>query len=188
MFSTDGYIKLLNQKEIRRQRWTTYYFGLIYGLVLLFISIFRLITDNNINNDKFYFFLLILSIIDFLILIFLPSKLTYLKKGISIIGKFIFRILISMLLLVIYIIWFIPASIIFNIRGKDKVISLKTKNTKVVKMTNNNVFCQIKNIFSYFLFEGSWYLIPLIIILVVIGLILFFAQSSAITPLIYPLI
>lgn len=188
MFSTDIYINSLNKKEIRKKKWSEFYFGIIYGLVLLFISIFRLIIDANIKNDKFYFVLLTLSIIDFGVLTFFPRGLFYIKKFVSSFGKVLSRIIISIMLIIIYIIWFIPASIIYYVRRKNVNTTLKEKNTNVIKVDNNNIVLQIKNIFSYFLSEDNWYLLPLIVVLVVIGLVLFFAQSSAITPLIYPLV
>ena len=70
MFSTDLYINSLTKKELKKKKYSEIYFGIINGLFLLFVSIFRLITDSNIKNDKFYILLLILSIIDFIILIF----------------------------------------------------------------------------------------------------------------------
>lgn len=188
MFSTDMYINNLKKKMNKKEKNELFYFGLVFGLILLFISLFRLITDSNVNNDKYYFILFILSLIDLFFLLFIPSKLKYFKLPVFFIGKLIFRVLLSVLLLVIYIVWFIPASLVNFFRKRNSNSTFKQKNNNMIKINNNNVFSQIKNIFSYFIFEGSWYLIPLVIILVIIGLILFFAQSSAITPLIYPFI
>ena len=188
MFSTDLYINSLTKKELNKKKYSEIYFGIINGLFLLFVSIFRLITDSNIKNDKFYILLLILSIIDFIILIFFPNQLFYIKNVVSLFGKIISRIIISIILIIIYIIWFIPASIICYTQKNSGNTTLREKNTNIIKVNNNNVFLQVKNLFLYFLLEDNWYLLPLIMILVIIGLVLFFAQSSAITPLIYPLI
>lgn len=188
MFSTNLYINNLNKRKKQKQKYESFYFALVFGLILFFISIFRLITDSNVNNDKFYICLFILSLITFFFLIFIPNKIKYLKKPLSFIGEFVCRILLSILLLFVYIIWFIPASFINHFKQDKKNTSFIKKEKCIVKITNNNIFCQVKNIFAYFIFAGNWYLIPLLIILIVIGLILFFAQSSAITPLIYPLI
>lgn len=188
MFSTNLYLNTVQQKERKKERRENFFFAIIFGLVLLLFVLFRLITDNNIAHDKFYFFLLGLSLIDFFILIFIPSKIKYFKCIFSYLTKAIFRIILSTMLLIIYIIWFIPSSIICNINHKDKNTSFVDKSKNIVKETKNNIFSQIKSIISYFIIEGSWYLLPLLIILIIIGLILFFAQSSAITPLIYPFI
>jgi len=49
MFSTDLFIENLNINKEKKQRFQTIYFGIMFGIVLLFISIFRLITDMNIT-------------------------------------------------------------------------------------------------------------------------------------------
>ena len=188
MFSTDLYLKTIKQKEYKSEKRDNFCFGIMFGTSLLFIAIFKLITDSDISHDKFYFCLLIISIIDYLLLIFIPNKIKYLKISVSFVFKFFFRILLSILLLVIYIIWFIPSSIIHNFHHNSLNTNFIDKKQNIIKITNNNIINQVKNIFTYFIFSDNWYLVPLLIILIIIGLILFFAQSSAITPLIYPLI
>lgn len=188
MFSIDLYLETIKQKELKREKRDNFSFGIAFGTSLLFIAIFRLLTDNNINHDNFYFFLLFVSLIDYLILIFMPNKIKYLKISVSFIFKFFFRILLSLLLLLIYIIWFIPSSIIYNFHHHSLNTNFIDKKQNIIKITNNNIISQLKQILAYFVFSDNWYLLPLLIILIIIGLILFVAQSSAITPLIYPLI
>lgn len=188
MFSTDIFIKKLNETKEKKQKFQSIYFGIMFGIVLLFVSIFRLITDMNINNDKFYFILLFIGLVDLFFVIFIPSKLKYIEKVVLFVGKMIGTIILSILLLIVYIIWFIPASIISKFLNKKNKTTFHSKNKIIIKKSSNNIFSQINGIFSYFLFDGGWYLIPILLIFIIIGLILFFAQSPAVAPLIYPLI
>lgn len=188
MFSTDLFIENLNKKKEQNNRIKSIYFGIMFGIVLLFVSIFRLITDSNISNDKFYFILLFISLIDLFLVVFIPSKVKYIEKTMTLVFKFIGTIVISVLLLIVYIIWFIPSSIITKFIKVKDTTTFYTKNKNIIKKSSNNIFSQIKSIFSYFLFDGGWYLIPVLLIFIIIGLILFFAQSPAVVPLIYPLI
>lgn len=188
MFSTDLFIKTLDKNKEKKQRFQSIYFGIMFGIVLLFISIFRLITDMNVNNDKFYFILLFISLVDLFLVIFIPSKIKYIEKLLLFVGKMLGTIILSILLIIVYIIWFIPASIISKFISKKDKTTFYPKRRIIIKKANNNIFSQIKGIFSYFLFDGGWYLLPVLLIFIIIGLILFFAQSPAVAPLIYPLI
>ena len=188
MFSTDLYLNKITKKKSKKEKFDNYIFGVIFGISLLFVALFGLITDQNIYNDKIYIGLLILSIIDFFLLIFLPSKIKYLKAPFSFIGKIISRVILSVLILIVYIVWFIPASFIYKSKKINTNTTFEDKQKVIIKTNNSNLFSQIKSILSYFMCIDNFYLIPVIIIFIIIGLILFFAQSSAITPLIYPLI
>lgn len=190
MFQINNFINYINKENEKKQKIESFYFSFVLGFVLLYISILGFIADSNISHDIIYIFLLCVSLINFIFLLFFPNKINFLKMPLSITGKIVFRILMSLLLIVIYVIWFIPSSFINYYKNRNIVINTTFVkcNQKIIKVSNNNTFIQLKNIFSYFIFEGSWYLIPLLIVLLIIGLILIFAQSSAITPLIYPLI
>ena len=188
MFSTDLYINNIEKKMKRKERIGTYYFGVVFGITLLFISLFRIIIDMNIKNDLIYILLLILSLLDFFIILLFPSKMKYYKNIVLFLGKIIGRVLISLMLIIVYLIWFVPATVICKINKKDSNTTFKNKDKSIVRKLKRNFMSQIKNILSYFCSNENWYLIPVLIIFLLIGIVLFFAQSPAITPLIYPLI
>lgn len=189
MFSTNQFINKINRKKKNKERFESFIFLFVFSLTLLFFSNYRLIVDMNKNNDIIYFLLLFLSIINFLIIIFMNSNLEKVKRLYDFIFKKIGLTILSLILIVIYIIWFIPVSLINKIKCR-KILqtTFVDYGDLIVKQNKKNIFSQLKNIFSYFIFSGNWYVIPLLIVLIFIGLILFFAQSPLISPLIYPLI
>ena len=117
------------------------------------------------------------------------SSIEKIKKIYDFIFRKIGLIILSLILIIIYIIWFIPASLINKINSRKNLeTTFVDYSDLIIKQNKKNIFSQLKNIFSYFICSGNWYFIPLLIILILIGLILFFAQSPLISPLIYPLI
>lgn len=58
---------------------------------------------------------------------------------------------------------------------------------QITRPKHSNVFWQVGKIFGFFINERSFYLLPLIIVLILIGIALFFAQSSLIAPFVYTL-
>lgn len=46
----------------------------------------------------------------------------------------------------------------------------------------------IKELFGFFISQGKGWLIPLLIVLVLLGLLIIFLQTSVLAPLVYPLI
>ena len=189
MFSTNLFINKENKKKKSKERIESFIFLFVFSLTLLFFSNYRLIVDINKSNDIIYFLLLALSIINFLIIIFMNSSIEKIKKIYDFIFRKIGLIILSLILIIIYIIWFIPASLINKINSRKNLeTTFVDYSDLIIKQNKKNIFSQLKNIFSYFICSGNWYFIPLLIILILIGLILFFAQSPLISPLIYPLI
>jgi len=48
-------------------------------------------------------------------------------------------------------------------------------------------FYLIKDIWNFIKKEKKWWLIPLILMLILVGILIIFGQSSALSPFIYPL-
>jgi len=45
----------------------------------------------------------------------------------------------------------------------------------------------IKDIFNFLMERKKWWLLPIILALLVLGLLLVFAESSAVAPFVYPM-
>ena len=110
MFSTNLFINKVNKKKKSKERIESFIFLFVFSLTLLFFSNYRLIVDINKSNDIIYFLLLALSVINFLIIIFMNSSIEKIKKIYDFIFRKIGLIILSLILIIIYIIWFIPAS------------------------------------------------------------------------------
>lgn len=45
----------------------------------------------------------------------------------------------------------------------------------------------IKDLYTFLMERKKWWLIPIVLALVVLGLLMIFAESSAVAPFVYPL-
>ncbi|MCB0510619.1 MAG: hypothetical protein H6579_04840 [Chitinophagales bacterium] len=46
----------------------------------------------------------------------------------------------------------------------------------------------LKDIFKFLMERKKWWLLPIILALLILGLLLLFAESSAVAPFVYPMI
>lgn len=46
----------------------------------------------------------------------------------------------------------------------------------------------LKDIFNFMMERKKWWLLPIILALLILGLLLIFAESSAVAPFVYPMI
>lgn len=46
----------------------------------------------------------------------------------------------------------------------------------------------LKDIFQFLMERKKWWLLPIILALLILGLLLIFAESSAVAPFVYPMI
>jgi len=46
----------------------------------------------------------------------------------------------------------------------------------------------LKDIFQFLMERKKWWLLPIIFALLILGILLFFAESSAVAPFVYPMI
>ena len=68
---------------------------------------------------------------------------------------------------------------------KNRILNIIDEISQSNKMNNNkNLFFQLWNFLKA---RKAWWLSPLIIMIVLVGLLVIFAQSSAISPFIYTL-
>lgn len=169
-----------------------YIFGLFFGFILLLlnISIFLSTPDIKVLNYINVIFM-ILGCMFILLATVYPNALDLvhrlLNKLFSIIGNLIFKLLLTIL----YFILVLPIGLIIKSKEK-KEITNKTTNFVDYK-SNNNLGNNKKGFYNIFLifrlFNNERYalMIPLIIVLIIIGFLLIFVQSSVIAPFIYTL-
>jgi hypothetical protein len=46
----------------------------------------------------------------------------------------------------------------------------------------------LKDIFEFLMERKKWWLLPIVLALLILGLLLFFAEGSAVAPFVYPMI
>ena len=68
----------------------------------------------------------------------------------------------------------------------DKFSSDESSAVKQVKNRSASVF-RLFEVTGYFIRHGEWVLVPCLLVFLIIGLLVIFAQSSAVAPMIYTL-
>lgn len=189
----DNYIIEKRKKlKISKER-DNYIFGFCFGLFIFLISMYSFLSTPdikilNVLNITF----IILGLTFILLAIIYPNSLDFihnkiLKKAINFIGKILFIIILT----IIYFVFVVPFGLIIR---KKECKQIKKNNTNFYNYTNADNFKSSKKgiynilqIFRIFANERYALMIPLIVILIVIGLLFIFVQSSVVTPFIYTL-
>lgn len=169
-----------------------YIFGLFFGFILLLLNIYIFLStpDIKILNCVNLIFM-ILGCIFILVATIYPNALDLVHKSLNKLFSIIGNLIFNLLLTILYFILVFPIGLI--IKSKEKK-EMPKKTTNFVDYKNNNKLASNKkgfyNIFLIFkLFNNERYalMIPLIIVLIIIGFLLVFVQSSVIAPFIYTL-
>jgi hypothetical protein len=195
---TNSYLQIKKQREAYETQKGEIVFGLLGGTVLL---MFGILNNWPVNGASKFFTVLSLAIMltgIFLILsgIVVPVLLKQPYKGFVFIGKKIGEGILISILTVIYLIMVIPVGLFMRKKSKDsgflawsgkfpyeerKFEEIKHKNSENIDNTIRSSFLRnIYKIFGTLIRNKRFFLIPAAIILVVLGLILFFAASNII--------
>ncbi|MCI8777578.1 MAG: hypothetical protein HFI86_03790 [Bacilli bacterium] len=188
----DCYINKRRQIMKKNQEKDNYIFGLFFGFILLLlnISIFLSTPDIKVLNYVNIIFM-ILGCMFILVATIYPNALglvhKLLNKLFNIIGNLIFKIFLTIL----YFILVLPIGLIIKSKEKKEI---RKKSTNFINYkSNNNLEGNKKGFYNIFLifklFNNERYalMLPLIIVLIAIGFLLIFVQSSVIAPFIYTL-
>lgn len=189
----DNYIIKRHKKLKASKEKDNYIFGFCFGLFIILINIYFFLTtpDIKIVNIINLFFIL-LGILFILLSIIYPNSLDFihnkiLKKIINFIGKIIFNIL----LVLIYFLLVLPVGLIIKRKERKNNKQINTNFYSCTDINNSQNrkkgIYNILQVFRIFANERYALMIPIIIILIIIGLLLIFVQSSVITPFIYTL-
>lgn len=173
-------------------------FGLVSGLIIFFICGLQTICHEGFLQILFGV-LTIIGAILFLLGGFFPSplkKLTpKLKKTTNFIGKYLLRLL----LIPVYLILLILSLFLSKAISKEyEFVSWNENSTKInpkflpyshmqTKPHTSAVLGTLNNIFLVFAKNKQWFLLPLVILLLILGLIFFFLSSSSVFSFVYTL-
>lgn len=194
------YIKKVNDDKLFEELKRQIVFGLILGLILLFISLVNILFVKEANRI-IWKTIAILGGLLFIIALVIPQALYYIEKIWSSLAKLIGKVIFSVILSLTYFLLFLPLGLLYQ-RSKEasffsywndvkdlksygwseKVVSVKVGHNK-----KRNMLLQFYDVLRFFIENKQWWLIPLIIFLLIIGLILFFVQTSVLAPFIYTL-
>ena len=187
----NSYIKQHHKKNIESHERDNYFFGMCFGFILLLLNLFLFLSNpENVFFDKVNIVLIFLGCLLIMLATIYPNTLAYLrlfiKKIFSLIGSFIFKIV----LFVLYYILVIPIGFILKKRNEKKQVISET-NFNIYKKENfynkrKGVY-NILQIFRIFTNEKYFLMLPLIVIFILFGFLLIFVQSSIVAPFIYTL-
>ena len=180
---------LIDRKEKLKyeEEKNTYIFSLVVGLILCFSGVLNFLYSY--KSLLYDFLCFTCSILGIIILFFTTANPNVLNKPYNFIKSItqkmaliIFRIILS----IIYFVLVFPMGIIIKLVKKQK----KDLNTNFIDYEETNLknkrgILNALQILRLFTNEKYILMLPLIILLVLIGILLFFAQSTIVTPFIY---
>ncbi len=188
----DNYINERKQLLNKNKERNNYIFGLIFGLILLLLNAFIFLSAADIPLLNYInISLMILGILFILLATIYPNALNLVHIFFNLIANFIGNIIFKVILTLIYLILIIPIGLIIRVKRKKEILNIDTNfidyNNSDTKLNNNKGIFNILRIFKLFSNEHYVLMLPLIIILITIGILLIFVQSSVIAPFIYTL-
>lgn len=185
------YISRVKEREFKKEIKDCAAFGIMTcGILMLISGWFYFFTMSDYHNA--WLCILIISTVMFICGVVIPQLLYYPQKLISAVGNFIFLVFFRFLLIIVYILTILPIGLIHK---NTPDMNLQDWTNKVFDYSlsgnykyHHNKLIHCLNIVKFFINKKQWFLIPAIIILLVLGLIFAFVQSSLFLPFIYTIL
>jgi len=202
-----GYLKRMRERESEKGLAKQSTFGVVIGGILALFGLARhlLAADARPTTSMI---LMGAGGLLFLFGLFLPKALGPVEKAVFWATSWLGKAIMTIFLTLIYVVavWPIgafmratrgtapfyrwgtekaPADL--ELEGWVEKVSEADKRPVTSEAEGLNLLLQPFAILQYFVNHGLWIFIPVILILVILGLVLFFAQGSALAPLIYTL-
>ena len=174
-------------------------FGQLGGLILSLLGFMKWLTTYNavmsyvlLGLTAFGLYMIISGVI-------LPQSLEWCYKPFSIVGNKIGELIFDILLLIVYFVFVLPVGIFMRRKNHDYLYlewdgqypfaeREGFTSWKSSGMTSRNgMLSTSARIIEVFMMNGKYILIPAVMILIALGIILFFVSSSVMAPFIYTL-
>jgi hypothetical protein len=198
-----GYLKRLADRQLQSDVKRLAGFGIIVGGIIALLSSWMSLFV--VSQLEIVWNLLFLMGLGFVVsALVVPQALYWPELAFvritNLIGNTIFTILLS----VIYVVLLLPLGQIYRRFVKvNPIFSWIDQKTKLPrsmweekdtvsymqlgKIRQRNFFVQMWSVFGFFINKKQWVLIPSIVVLIIMGIIFFFIQSSVLAPFIYTL-
>ncbi len=193
------YIRCRRERLARKEIRDLSLFGQLGGLILFVLALFKYFTAFQTWQVCIVFLVGVLGMYLSLGGFFFPKSIKWLYRGFSYVGDKIGQIIFCVLLTILYFCLVTPISIIMK-RNKESYLLSEWQGeysglerwgfTKwsQVKVTERKGFLgAVLKVMGTFAGNGQYILIPSVLILVILGIILFFVSSSVLAPFIYTL-
>jgi hypothetical protein len=196
----------LSQLDLRRQaaairRQTAY--GLVMGWVLTLVGGFVLCCVPS-RVDWLWQTLFIVGLAHLFTAVTLPQALAWPERAWMTVARWQGWVTMSLLLTIVYFLLIWPASFFDRKRTSgfvtwtDQPPDTKTAwqsidltestAAEATPSTTRGYALLLASVIAFFFRRGNYLLIPIVILLIILGLALYFVQSSALAPFIYPLL
>lgn len=191
------YLETIRKKKKKDDLSKFTVFGLILGCLLCILGSMEFLVSTGIKEQAW-----ILCILFGCLLIVLgvltPSTLYYPEKAFRTFANLIGRCLFSILLTIIYVFFITPVGMVYRYFHKSgfycwddslsgDMMGFTDKKDECSSINHNRfvMAAQFYIIIGYFIKNKRFFMIPVLVILLVLGLLLFFVSTSVVAPFIY---
>lgn len=193
------YIRNLNRLHFEKKQRDNIVFGQLGGLILVLLGVVRWYADANNEYRLLHLFVISSGIILIALGFLLPDAVSPVYKIFSYIGNKIGSIVFALVLSFIY--FFVVAPISYFVKKRQNEYLLMkwedeypgseeygfTSWNPIGGIVHNSFAGSIFRIIGIFAGSGQAIIIPVVLLLVILGVILFFVSSSVMAPFIYTL-
>lgn len=186
------YLTKLKERELEKEIKDCAAFGIMTcGILMLVSGWFYFFTVSDYHNIWSWVFKI--SVLMFICGVIIPQILYYPQKIVAGIGNFIFLIFFRLLLAVVYVLTILPISLIhrkskINPEADDWTDKVFDYSISESDKYHHNKLISCLSVIKFFINKKQWFLIPTIVILLVLGLVFAFIQSSIVLPFIYSIL
>lgn len=186
--------KSLKEKEMKDDA----VFGLLGGIIMVALGSLRWLISVSWISCIWLFIALTGGLL-FLTGLIAPCLLRKIYRVFSIVGNKIGEIIFWTLLIIVYCLFIIPVGILMKKKREEYFYAEweneytgKEKSGFIVwsgkeKSDRNGMLGTVWGLMEYVIGNGKSFLLPVIVVLIVLGIILFFVSSSVLAPFIYTL-
>lgn len=189
----------LQEKKIRENRKNykdNVLFGMLGGVFLAFLSFMQFLRVGK-GWDILWAIVFVFAILLFMIAIIYTPLVEPIKNGFMKVGNAIGNLVFKLLLIIMYITFFIPAGKLMDKRkyefyswetglsGAKGFIDREMLYNSDSDYSDKNI--SLYRVISFFMERRQFVMLPALVILLVLGIVLFFLSSTVVAPFIYTL-
>ena len=174
-------------------------FGQLGGLIVSLLGFMKWLTTYNAVMSNILLALTAFGLYMIISGVILPQSLEWCYKPFSIFGNKIGELIFDVLLLIVYFVFVLPVGLFMRRKNHDYLYlewddkypydekngftSWKSSGAS----SKNGMLSTSARIIEMFMMNGKYIFIPAVLILIALGIILFFVSSSVMAPFIYTL-
>lgn len=193
---TNIYLQERKIRENRKCYRDNVLFGMLGGVFFAFLSFLQFLRAGK-GWDILWAAVFVFAILLFMITLIYTPIVEPIKNGFMKVGNAVGNLIFKLLLIIIYIVFFIPAGKLMDKR-KYEFYSWETglsnargfiDREKIYKpdsdYSDKNI--SLYRVISFFMERKQFIMLPALIILLALGIVLFFLSSTVVAPFIYTL-